>query len=747
MENNTAAIAANFTVGDFTVHGSRNLIVSRGGEETAITPKMLAVLTELATHQGKTLSKEHLLMAVWGTLHTSDMVLSRAISDLRKVFGDSARRQAYIETVTKKGYRLKQEVNWRQEREQDVQAREPEKAGEYNPAVQQPFAAEPDRQGLSNKKLLLAIGLLVFVLLLAGIWRFTEQGKVADTRTEGQAAPTGPTLTYLTRDKNYERYLRYSPDGKMLAYTVSAVGQKGSQIRLHSLADDNITFLAGAPTAKAQTSLSYEAAPAFSPDGREIAYKHFTDSGCLIRAHNLLDGSKRGLAPCPHAKTQALDWSPEGRYLVTTVFNDIKKIEGLALVHAQTGDTRILSLPEHPASGYLWPRFSPDGNSIAVVNYQPNSHLWTLALVDVNSGAYSEVLATGEEVSQVLWDESGSALYYLLVNSSDDGIWKINLETKATEFIAGIQSSSLDFDEVTGQFACIARERQMNIWQSSLDAQGNRVAKPLFKNLPQSYYPSLSADNSKLAFVSTASDIDSLWLRSLDDNVNHLVFQAGAKEKLLEPAWSPDGRQLLISVLSQDASRMIVFDLELGNAVDFASENNVKMGQWSRDGARMYWYEEIDGVWQVMSEDLASGQRQSILSYPLSRFAVADKNNLHYQKIGTVKVHTRALDGSRTPADSMLLSLTGGYEWDAHGDVIYYMSPGFGPGEAGASETDKRQMLFKIDMASGESQALYAIDPLITLDSGRHLSVSSDGAMAFYTRMEKYHTEVALIGR
>jgi len=60
---------------------------------------------------------------------------------------------------------------------------------------------------------------------------------------------------------------------------------------------------------------------------------------------------------------------------------------------------------------------------------------------------------------------------------------------------------------------------------------------------------------------------------------------------------------------------------------------------------------------------------------------------------------------------------------------------------------EAQQMLYKMELATGASQVLYAIEPAMMIDSGRHLSVSSDGVMAFYTKLDKYHTDVVLISR
>ena len=103
----------------------------------------------------------------------------------------------------------------------------------------------------------------------------------------------------------------------------------------------------------------------------------------------------------------------------------------------------------------------------------------------------------------------------------------------------------------------------------------------LFKNLQQTNYPSLSPDNKHLAFIATESGIDSLWIRAIDSKTNSLLLQAKQNDKLTEPTWSPDSKQLLVSVLNKDSSKIMQFDVELGNALKFKTTNNVKMGKWA----------------------------------------------------------------------------------------------------------------------------------------------------------------------
>ena len=83
------------------------------------------------------------------------------------------------------------------------------------------------------------------------------------------------------------------------------------------------------------------------------------------------------------------------------------------------------------------------------------------------------------------------------------------------------------------------------------------------------------------------------------------------------------------------------------------------MGKWSQDGTMMYWYEQIDDIWLIMEMNLSSNKRQSILTLPVFRFEIPDKSNLHYQKIGTIKVHSRhfANSNSSTPKDRVAAAI------------------------------------------------------------------------------------------
>jgi TolB-like protein/DNA-binding winged helix-turn-helix (wHTH) protein/Flp pilus assembly protein TadD len=105
--------------GDFNVGGwlaqPRLNSVSSAGESRRVEPKVMQVLVSLAEHAGEVVSKEDLIKAAWPETFVSDDVLLRSISELRRVFDDDPKDPRFIQTITKRGYRLIAKVSAVQE--------------------------------------------------------------------------------------------------------------------------------------------------------------------------------------------------------------------------------------------------------------------------------------------------------------------------------------------------------------------------------------------------------------------------------------------------------------------------------------------------------------------------------------------------------------------------------------------------------------------------------------------------------
>ena len=97
---------APFELGEWLVQPQLNRLSRSGGADVQLEPKMMDVLVCLARNSGDVVSREALIDAVWPEVFISESVLTRAIAGLRRALGDDARRPRFIETISKRGYRL-----------------------------------------------------------------------------------------------------------------------------------------------------------------------------------------------------------------------------------------------------------------------------------------------------------------------------------------------------------------------------------------------------------------------------------------------------------------------------------------------------------------------------------------------------------------------------------------------------------------------------------------------------------------
>jgi DNA-binding winged helix-turn-helix (wHTH) protein/TolB-like protein/Tfp pilus assembly protein PilF len=147
-------------VGEWTVEPALNQL-SAAGKSVKLEPKAMSVLVYLADRAGQVVSREALLSAVWPSVVVGDDSLTQVIIKLRKALGDAAEQPAYVQTISKGGYRLVAPVVRSQERAA---------------ARRVPWIA-----GASVAALLLAA---------AGIWWIEGQAPTAGIEADRTAQPT-----------------------------------------------------------------------------------------------------------------------------------------------------------------------------------------------------------------------------------------------------------------------------------------------------------------------------------------------------------------------------------------------------------------------------------------------------------------------------------------------------------------------------------------------------------------------------
>ena len=149
-----AAIRIGETHVDFTL-----LSIEGPVGKFSMEPKVMCLLQVLVNNAGAVVTRAELLDQVWREGYGSDESLSRAVSLLRKAFGEVRGGKHYIETVPKRGYRLTA----------DVSVDEPLQTATESKTPQASLADEQLTQPKSTvgklPVLALALGLIVAVLM------------------------------------------------------------------------------------------------------------------------------------------------------------------------------------------------------------------------------------------------------------------------------------------------------------------------------------------------------------------------------------------------------------------------------------------------------------------------------------------------------------------------------------------------------------------------------------------------------
>lgn len=97
--------AVSIRIGAWTAHPDLNLL-ERDGRSIRVEPRAMDVLVLLARHGGAVVSIDELMASVWKGVVVGEGSVYLAIRQLRQAFGDADDGKRYIETITKRGYRL-----------------------------------------------------------------------------------------------------------------------------------------------------------------------------------------------------------------------------------------------------------------------------------------------------------------------------------------------------------------------------------------------------------------------------------------------------------------------------------------------------------------------------------------------------------------------------------------------------------------------------------------------------------------
>jgi Tol biopolymer transport system component/DNA-binding winged helix-turn-helix (wHTH) protein len=609
--------ASRLRIGSCRVLLDAHLVV-RDGEETRVTPKAIAVLRQLVEVAPRTVSREDLLSTVWADGCPTDEVVTQAIAELRRAFGEAAREGRCIETIPRVGYRLRCPVTL-DAIDPATRAPDPIEAPvadvptpvDAPPGIPSSAAlptarattapatpADPGRtihHGADRWAWLGAVaGVLALVLLLPALDR-----PPAAARPPEAAAAVRPVTAAASR----ERFPGLSPDGSLVAFSLDD-GPDGA-LRVKGLAVGDRELRVTDPPVGSQ-----DVHPVWFPDGSRIAFLRTRGRSCRILLVPALGGATRDVGACYSRTVDYFDITPDARHLLVArqareLGVDAARTQ-LARLDLADGRLQALDYRPHAEDEHdIEPRISPDGRWIAFRRgVAPYSALW---IVPAAGGEARALVERRARIRGLAWYPDGAAL---LVAADWDGplqLWKVPIDGDAPRPLGAVDSH---FPTVarTRPIAVAVSERQVRTIRELALVDGRLVeGRPTTRASRSDEMPVYAPDGARFAFVSRRSGTPEVWLHDFASGRAEPLTEIGGPE-IEWPQWSPDG-STVVFVVRGASSVLMQVDLAGRRVVRRSPEGlSVRFGSFAPDG-RALWVSALHegrwGLWRIEADGAA----------------------------------------------------------------------------------------------------------------------------------------------
>jgi Tol biopolymer transport system component/DNA-binding winged helix-turn-helix (wHTH) protein len=671
----------------------------------SVEPKLMQVLLCLARSPGSVVSKEDILREVWNGTFVTDDVLTRAIGELRKVFGDSAAAPRVIETIRKSGYRLIAPVL-------------PASPGSPD-TDEKNLAARPPAVGRRRRIGAVLIG-AALVLLAAGVMLLSRR-----------PAPAGPVrIRPLTSSPGNERDPAVSPDGTRVAYAWN--GGEGERYSLYVKLLDG-----GAALRLTGEKGAEDRAPAWSPDGQRIAFTRATESGCEMLVVASLGGGERRLAPCGDKEYRRLAWSPDGRWLAVPRRNASSQLF-LELVSLETRERRAITHPPPQILGDTSPAFSPDGATLAF-SRNISDGTGDLYRVSVSGGEPQRLTFDNRDTFGLDWSSDGKSVLFSSSRAGIYSLWRVPASGGEPTWLAG-GGTKMKHPSSARAKNVIAFENwtyEVNLWRAP-SGSGRTLPADAPRRLTQTadqwnFDPHVSPDGTRIAFVSTRSGSEEIWLEGADgEKPTPLTAFDGAR--LETPRWSPDGKRLVFSVRLKGWANLYTVDATGGSVERLTSEAaDAVAPSWSRDGRSIYFASRRGGSWQIWKLGLSGRSLTGVtLEGGYSSRESPDGRWLYFTRADVPGIWRQPVEGG--PASRIVDSLApeDWANWEIGAAGLYFR-------ELCAAHRDPALVFLPF----GENAPRHVAE--LTEQVWPGFSVAGDGSWIVYPRADRHSCEIRLI--
>lgn len=586
-----------FVAGEALVQPALNRIRMQG-RTVQVEPKVMQVLLLMAARPGHVVGREAFMDTVWAGSVGDDYLLNRAISELRRIFGDDAQAPHYIETIRKGGYRLVAPLAPARaalavdDAMADGDGRAPSTAAtpELSAAVDQEAPAAvvtPPRRHRWP-----AVAASCALALLAGAaWLALR------TPQPGPGLRVEPLTSFVGR----EMQPALSPDGSRVAFVWDAGG--GQEVYVKTVG--------GAEALNLSRSGGDDHHPLWLPDGRGVLYAQVDGQGLSVMHVPATGGGARRVLRDPSVDgLRGMGLSPDGARLVYAARERAEAPYRLVLAALDGSGRRVLSQPRPGTLGDMDPRFSPDGRTVAFVR-AVNEVTRDVYRTTPGGSAPMRLTFDNRKINGLAWTPDGHRLLFTSTRSGTYALWSLDPDR------GGLRRLPLDHEAVQqpatapGVPAIVFEHWNHRSQLRLLDLATRREAPagPFFRSTRWDSSPAWSPDGMRIAFGSNRGGPHAIWVSAADGAQATEVAGFGGAF-IDNPAWSPDGTLIAFDASPDGTSAIYVVEAAGGRPRRITQgPADARHASWSRDGTWLYFETLRNGRWRMQARRMADDAR------------------------------------------------------------------------------------------------------------------------------------------